>query len=53
MVRTAYVLLNSTPWPGGLLGFVTALAIAFTVSSSPTKQGWYDLIPGRNQVIDE
>ena len=52
-VRNAYMLLNLIPWIGGLLWFVAAIAIAFTISSSPTKQGWHDRAAGGTQVIDE
>lgn len=51
-VRNIYMLLNLIPWIGGLLWFIAALAIAFTVSSSPTKQGWHDRAAGGTQVID-
>ncbi|MEU1527188.1 RDD family protein [Nocardia rhamnosiphila] len=51
-VRNAYMLLNLIPWVGGLLWFISAIAIAFTISSSPTKQGWHDNAAGGTQVID-
>jgi uncharacterized RDD family membrane protein YckC len=47
------MLLNLIPWVGGLLWFVAAIAIAFTISSSPTKQGWHDNAAGGTQVIDQ
>lgn len=52
-VRNAYMLLNLIPWVGGLLWFIAAIAIAFTISSSPTKQGWHDNAAGGTQVIDK
>ncbi|MEU4430272.1 RDD family protein [Nocardia rhamnosiphila] len=51
-VRNAYMLLNLIPWVGGLLWFISAIAIAFTISSSPTRQGWHDNAAGGTQVID-
>ncbi|TLF76729.1 RDD family protein [Nocardia cyriacigeorgica] len=51
-VRNAYMLLNLIPWVGPILWFIAAIAIAVTISSSPTKQGWHDKLAG-TQVIDE
>ncbi|MBF6210045.1 RDD family protein [Nocardia puris] len=52
-LRNAYMLLNLIPWVGGLLWFIAAIAIAVTVSSSPTKQGWHDNLAGGTQVIKD
>ncbi|MEV6073218.1 RDD family protein [Nocardia sp. NPDC052001] len=49
--RNAYMLLNLIPWIGGLLWFCSAIAIAVTVGSSPTKQGWHDNFAGGTQVV--
>ncbi|WP_245721683.1 RDD family protein [Nocardia crassostreae] len=49
--RNAYMLLNVIPWIGGLLWFIAAIAIAVTVSSSSTKQGWHDNFAGGTQVV--
>ncbi|MFE3187433.1 RDD family protein [Nocardia sp. NPDC059240] len=49
--RNAYMLLNVIPWIGGLLWFCAALAIAVTVSASPTKQGWHDNFADGTQVV--
>ncbi|WP_054812489.1 RDD family protein [Nocardia arizonensis] len=51
--RNAYMLLNLIPWVGGLLWFIAAIAIAVTVSSSPTKQGWHDRFAGGTQVVKD
>lgn len=51
-VRNAYMLLNLIPCFGGLLWFIAAVAIAVTVSSSPTKQGWHDQAAGGTQVVE-
>ncbi|WP_280236843.1 RDD family protein [Nocardia cyriacigeorgica] len=50
-VRNAYMLLNLIPCIGPVLWFIAAIAIATTISSSPTKQGWHDKLAG-TQVID-
>ncbi|WP_040707515.1 RDD family protein, partial [Nocardia takedensis] len=50
-LRNGYMLLNLIPWVGGVLWFVAAIAIAVTVSSSPTKQGFHDRIAGGTQVV--
>lgn len=52
-IRNAYMLLNLIPRIGGLLWSVAALAIAFTISFSPAKQGWHDRVAGGTQIIDE
>ncbi|WP_040816163.1 RDD family protein [Nocardia concava] len=49
--RNAYMLLNLIPWIGGLLWFCAAIAIAVTVSASPTKQGWHDNFADGTQVV--
>ncbi|MEV0335605.1 RDD family protein [Nocardia sp. NPDC050717] len=49
--RNAYMLFNLIPWVGGLLWFVSAIAIAVTVSSSSTKQGWHDNFAGGTRVV--
>lgn len=46
------MLLNLIPWVGPILWFIAAIAIAVTISSSPSKQGWHDRLAG-TQVIDE
>ncbi|WP_188827023.1 RDD family protein [Nocardia camponoti] len=51
--RNAYMLLNLIPWVGGLLWFIAAIAIAVTVSNSPTKQGWHDDFAGGTQVVKD
>ncbi|MBF6435419.1 RDD family protein [Nocardia cyriacigeorgica] len=51
-LRNAYMLLNLIPWVGPILWFIAAIAIAVTISSSPSKQGWHDRLAG-TQVIDE
>ncbi|MFC4373763.1 RDD family protein [Nocardia halotolerans] len=51
--RNAYMLLNLIPWVGGVLWFVAAIGIAFTVSSSPSKQGWHDKFAGGTQVVKD
>jgi len=51
-LRNAYMLLNLIPCIGPILWFIAAIAIAVTISSSPTKQGWTDRLAG-TQVIDE
>ncbi|WP_280462043.1 RDD family protein [Nocardia carnea] len=50
--RNAYMLLNLIPCIGGVLWFVAALAIAVTVSSSATKQGWHDRFADGTQVVE-
>ncbi|MBH0778426.1 RDD family protein [Nocardia bovistercoris] len=52
-LRNAYMLLNLIPWVGGLFWFIAAIAIAVTVSSSPTKQGWHDRLAGGTQVVKD
>ncbi|MFD3744673.1 RDD family protein [Nocardia sp. NPDC058633] len=52
-LRNCYMLLNLIPWIGGALWFVAALAIAVTVGSSPTKQGWHDRLADGTQVIED
>ncbi|WP_227982021.1 RDD family protein [Nocardia spumae] len=51
-LRNAYMLLNLIPYIGGLLWFIAAIAIAVTVSSSPTKQGWHDRLADGTQVVE-
>ncbi|NKY85101.1 RDD family protein [Nocardia veterana] len=51
-LRNGYMLLNLIPYVGGLLWFIAAIAIAATVSSSPTKQGWHDRFAGGTQVVE-
>ncbi|GAA5050866.1 RDD family protein [Nocardia callitridis] len=50
--RNAYMLLAIIPCVGPVLWFIGAIAIAVTVSSSPTKQGWHDQFAGGTQVVD-
>ena len=52
-IRNAYMLLNLIPCIGGVLWFIAAIAIAVTVSSSTTKQGWHDQMAGGTQVVEE
>lgn len=49
--RNAYMLFNLIPWVGGLLWFVSAIAIAVTISASSTKQGWHDNFAGGTRVV--
>lgn len=51
--RNAYMLLNLVPCIGGVLWFFAALAIAVTVGSSPSKQGWHDRFADGTQVVEE
>lgn len=51
--RNAYMLLNLVPCIGAVLWFFAALAIAVTVSASPTKQGWHDRFAEGTQVVEE
>lgn len=47
------MLLNLISWLGGLLGFIAAIGIAVTVSSSLSKQGWHDKFAGGTQVVKD
>lgn len=51
-LRNAYMLLNLIPWIGGLLWLIAAIAIAVTIGSSPTKQGWHDRFADGTQVVE-
>ncbi|GEM33650.1 RDD family protein [Nocardia neocaledoniensis NBRC 108232] len=51
-LRNCYMLLNLIPWIGGALWFVAALAIAVTVGTSSTKQGWHDKLAEGTQVVE-
>ncbi len=52
-LRNCYMLLALIPWIGGLLWFIAAIAIAVTVGSSPTKQGWHDRLADGTQVVED
>lgn len=51
-LRNVYMLLNLIPFIGGLLWLIAAIAIAVTISSSPTKQGWHDRLADDTQVVE-
>ena len=50
-IRNAWTLLPIIPFIGGLLAFIAIIAIAVTISGSPTKQGKHDEIAGGTQVV--
>jgi hypothetical protein len=50
-IRNSWTVLPVIPFVGGLLGFVANVAIAVTISGSPTKQGKHDELAGGTQVI--
>jgi len=50
-IRNSFTLLPIIPWIGGLLAFAAWIAIAVTISSSPTKQGKHDTLAGGTQVV--
>lgn len=50
-IRNSWTLLPIVPFIGGLLGVVAIVVIAFTINSSPTKQGKHDEFAGGTQVV--
>lgn len=50
-IRNSFTLLPILPFLGGLLAVVAYVVIAFTINSSPTKQGKHDELAGGTQVV--
>ncbi len=46
------VLVGVIPYAGDILGSIVVIAIAWTISNSPTKQGKHDHLAGGTRVID-
>lgn len=49
--RNAWMALSIIPFLGGIAGLVAVIAIAVTINSSPTKQGWHDEFANSTHVI--
>jgi uncharacterized RDD family membrane protein YckC len=54
--REAFLLVSAfvgvIPYAGDFLGSIVVLAIAWTISNSPTKQGKHDQLAGGTRVVD-
>lgn len=49
--RNGWLALGLLPVIGGIAGLVAAIAIAVTISSSDTNQGWHDNVGGGTRVL--
>jgi uncharacterized RDD family membrane protein YckC len=50
-IRNAFTLLAIIPYVGGLLAAIAYFVIAYTIHTSPTKQGKHDQLAGGTQVV--
>jgi uncharacterized RDD family membrane protein YckC len=49
--RNSWVLVSIIPWFGGLIQFVLAAAIGYSIYDSVTNDGWHDGLAGGTRVV--
>lgn len=49
--RNSWVLASIIPWIGGLIQFVLAAAIGYSIHDSVTNDGWHDRFAGGTRVV--
>jgi uncharacterized RDD family membrane protein YckC len=50
-MRNSWVLVSIIPWFGGLVQFVLAAAIGYSIHASVTNDGWHDGLAGGTRVV--
>jgi uncharacterized RDD family membrane protein YckC len=49
--RNSWVLASIIPWVGGLIQFVLAVVIGYSIHDSVTNDGWHDRFAGGTRVV--